>query len=130
MEGALRPAGELPRVRRRLRRPSMPWGLLVGLEVVTLAFLSAMLVLVVIPNSFDVEWGCFGGSGSLHTRADAYVDGFAVAGALGWLVATGVTAVVYAVGRQLVALAVPLVWFGALVLAALGVAALIGPLPC
>ena len=130
MEGALRPAGELPQVRRRLRRPSMPWGLLVGLEVVTLAFLSAMLVLVVIPNRFDVEWGCFGGSGSLHTGADTYVDGFAVGGALGWLVATGVTAVVYAVGRQLVALAVPLVWFGALVLAALGVAALIGPLPC
>jgi hypothetical protein len=130
MEGDLRPAGELPQVRRRLRRPSMPWGVLVGLEVVTLAFLSAMLVLVVIPNGFDVEWDCFGSSGSLHTGADTYGDGFAVGGALGWLVATGVTAVVYTTGRQLVALAVPLVWFGALVLAALGVAASIGPLPC
>jgi hypothetical protein len=89
-----------------------------------------MLVLVVIPNGFDVEWGCFGGSGSLHTRADTYVDAFAVGGALGWLIAAGVTAVVYTAGRRLVALAVPLAWFSVLVLAAVGVAASIGPLPC
>ena len=129
MEGALRPAREVPR-RHRLRRPDMPWGLLAGLEVVALAFLSAMLVLIVIPNGFEVEWGCFGQSGSLHTGADTYVAGFAVGGALGWLLTALITAFVYASGRRLVALAVPLVWFGVLVLAAVGVAASIGPLAC
>ena len=128
MERALRPAGELPRVRRRLRRPHAvgpacwPRG---RHTCVPLGDARADRD----PERVRRRMGLFDGSGSLHTGADTYVAGFAVGGALGWLVATGVTAVVYTVGRQLVALAVPLVWFSAVVLAALGIAALIGPLP-
>jgi hypothetical protein len=107
----------------------VPWGLLVGVELVALAIGSLMLVLGIIPSAFDVDWGCTSVTGKTRTAGDTYIAAFAVLGALGWLAAAGTTAVVHATGRRL-ALAVPAVWFGVLVLTALAVAAAIGPLPC
>ena len=114
----------------RWHRPAMPWGLLTGLEVVALAVISGGLILDVFPSVFDVEWGCGGTSGEMHTAADTYVAAFAVGGALGWLAAAAVTAVLHAAGRRWLALLTPLAWFGVLVLVALAIASSIGPLTC
>jgi hypothetical protein len=130
MESAVGHTGAAPQARHRLRRPKMPWGGLAAFEFFALALLSGMLVLVILPGMFDVEWGCFGPTGGERTAADTYVGVFAVGGALGWLVTGGLTAVAYSTGRRGLALLFPLAWFGVLVLTSLIVAVSIGPLPC
>ena len=121
--------GSVPQA-SRAHRLSMPWGLLVGLELVAFALVSAGLVLDVFPTMFELEWGCVSSSGELHTSADTYVATFAVLGALGWIATAAVTAVVHAAGRTRLALAIPVAWFATLVLLAFGVAAAIGPITC
>lgn len=122
----MRPALHAP----RLARFSMPWGFVVGLEIVALAAVSAGLVLDVFPSTFDIEWGCVGPGGELRTSADTYVAAFTVVGGLGWLVATAAATILHGSGRRAVALAIPLAWFGVLVLGALVAAAAIGPISC
>lgn len=114
----------------RFHWPAMPWGLVVGLEVLVAALGSAMLVLGVIPAAFDVEWGCVTSKGDTHTAADTYVATFAVLGALGWIVAAGATTLLYASGRLWLALATPAAWFGLIVGTSLLTVSAIGPLPC
>jgi hypothetical protein len=107
----------------------MPWGLLATTEFFALALLSGVLVLGKFPGMFDLEWGCFGPTGE-RTAADVYVGAFAVAGALGWLLVGGLTALAFSTSHRWLALVVPLAWFGVLVLTSLVVAVSIGPLPC
>lgn len=114
----------------RPHRLTMPWGLLAGLEVVAFAVVSGWLVLDLFPSVFDVEWGCSGTTGSMHSSADTYIAVFTVVGALGWLGAAAATAVLHAAGRRAVALAIPFAWFAALTLAALATAVAIGPITC
>jgi hypothetical protein len=66
----------------------------------------------------------------MYTSADLYIAAFAVGGVLGWLVTAGLTALVYTATRRWLAIVVPAVWFGLLVVVSVIVAASIGPLPC
>ena len=114
--------------RHHLRFPSV--GVVSALEALALGVLAFILVFVVIPDAFSVDWGCVGRGGLNRTAGDTYVSVFAVFGTVGWFVALGATTVANAVGKPKLALAIPFAWFSGLTLGAVAVAASIGPLPC
>jgi hypothetical protein len=115
---------------RRAQGRELPVGWASFLEVVVLAPLAAVLVLGVVPATFEIEWECVRGYGVVRTIGDSYLTGFAVLGTLGWVVV--LTGMIYAFvsERPRIALALPLVWFAVLVLSALVAAAAIGPATC
>jgi Na+/H+-dicarboxylate symporter len=100
------------------------------LEMVVLGPLAALLVLILIPSAFDVEWACIGHVGTVRTPGDEYIATFAVFGTVGWfaVLVSAVFAGIFEARR--VAAILPLVWFAVLVGAALVVAASIGPELC
>jgi hypothetical protein len=88
------------------------------------------LVLVVIPRGFDIESSCISATGVQRTGGDDYVGGLVLVGTLGWLATfLGMIFANIADRRRLAAL-LPVLWFSALVAAALAVAVLVGPTPC
>ncbi|NUT55054.1 MAG: hypothetical protein HOQ03_03605 [Thermoleophilia bacterium] len=112
-------------------RHRFPAGAVGALELVLLSPLSAILALVEIPRSFGIQSACVvAGLGVVRIRGDAYIEGFTVLGAVGWL---AVFAGMLAAGiaeRRTVVLLLPAVWFAVYVLAALAVAVPVGPAPC
>ena len=106
-----------------------------GRSPIPLAFLllglaAALLVLFAFPRAFEIESSCVGATGTRQTAGDTYVAGFVLVGTLGWVVAF--LGAIYASidDRRGLVLLLPLAWFAVLVLAALVVAALLGPVPC
>ena len=112
-------------LRRRLA--ALPFSML---AILVLAPLAAILVLWVIPSAFEIEWNCVGRYGVESAGGDSYGDGLSAAGTFGWLLV--IIGVLFAhIGeRWWLAALLPLVWFVGLVVAAIVVAALIGPQPC
>lgn len=100
------------------------------LEFLLLGVAAALLVLVVIPRTFAIESSCIGETGVQRTAGDTYVAGFVVLGTLGWIGAF--LGAIYAsiADRRGVVVLIPVVWFLALVLAALAVAVALGRVPC
>lgn len=116
--------------RRGLRAVRVSAGVLSALEFVLLGPLAAALVLVAVPRGYGIESACLGGLGAVSTEGDSYVAAFVVAGTLGWLgVFVGVILASIA-ERPAIMLALPALWFAVLVLAAVTVAAAIGPVAC
>jgi hypothetical protein len=108
----------------------LPVGSLAALETLLLGAIAAFLAFYVFPRAFGIESWCVGPTGQQTTAGDTYVGAFAVLGTLGWL---GVfLGIVYAsiAERRGVVLLLPLLWFLALTLPALGVAVILGPEPC
>ena len=108
----------------------IPAGVASTLGFVLLGPLAGFLVLVAIPDAFEIESSCLTQTGTVATAGDTYVSSFAVLGTLGWLVV--VAGVVFAsiVGQRAVVVLLPVLWFVALVLAALIAATVVGPVPC
>lgn len=100
------------------------------LEVIVLAPLAAILVLLLIPSWFDVEWGCVSTTGATHTPGDLYITTFGVLGTLGWLLVVMAALFANVTGSSRFASVLPVAWFTALVLGALITAATIGPQVC
>ena len=67
--------------------------------------------------------------GARRTAGDTFVAAFALFGSLGWIVAFLGAISASIADRRGVVLLLPLVWFAVLVLAALAVAAWLGPVP-
>ena len=115
---------------RRPHRHLVSVGVVTAAEALMLAALSFMLVLNVIPDAFDVKWGCIGHGGFTRTAGDDYANAFAVVGAVGWLAVLGGTALASVTDRRWLAFVIPLAWFSVLTLASLVVTVLMGPQPC
>jgi len=114
----------------RLRADRIPAGVVSALEFVLLGPLAAVLVLVAVPRAFGIESACLGELGAVSTEGDSYVAAFVVVGTLGWLgVFVGVILASIA-ERPAVVIGLPALWSAVLVLAALAVAAVIGPVAC
>lgn len=105
-------------------------GVVSALEALALGVLAFILVFVVIPDAFSVDWGCVGRGGFSRTAGDTYASFFAVFGTVGWFAALGATTLANATGKSKLALAIPLAWFSVLTLGAVALAASIGPLAC
>ena len=116
--------------RHRLLAVRVPAGVLSALEFVLLGPLAAALALVAVPRAFGIESACLGELGVVSTVGDSYVAAFVVVGTLGWLgVFVGV--ILASIAEQpAIMIALPALWFAVLVLAALAVAAVIGPVAC
>lgn len=99
-------------------------------EILILAPLAAVVVLGVVPSVFEIEWECVRGYGVVRTVGDSYLTGFAVVGAVGWIAVLAAMIFAHISERPRVAMALPLAWFAALVLASLVVGAAIGPATC
>jgi hypothetical protein len=114
----------------RLRADRVPAGALSALEFALLGPLAAVLVLVAIPRAFAIESACLGELGAVSTEGDSYTGAFVALGTLGWLgVFVGVILASIA-ERPAIVIGLPVLWFAVLVLAALAVAAVIGPVAC
>jgi len=100
------------------------------LEILILAPLAAVVVLGVVPSLFEIEWECVRGYGLVHTVGDSYLTGFAVIGAVGWVIVLAGMIYAQISERPRIALALPLAWFTTVVLASLVVGAAIGPARC
>jgi len=100
------------------------------LEILILAPLAAVVVLGVVPSVFEIEWECVRGYGLVHTVGDSYLTGFAVIGAVGWVIVLAGMIYAQISERPRIALALPLAWFTTVVLASLVVGAAIGPARC
>jgi len=87
-------------------------------------------VLGVVPSLFEIEWECVRGYGLVHTVGDSYLTGFAVIGAVGWVIVLAGMIYAQISERPRIALALPLAWFTTVVLASLVVGAAIGPARC
>ncbi|MFO7573412.1 MAG: hypothetical protein R6W48_12550 [Gaiellaceae bacterium] len=103
---------------------------LMWIEVLVLAPLAAILVLLVIPSWFQIDWGCISTTGVTRTPGDTYITTFGVLGTLGWLVVVMAALFANITGSNRVASILPIAWFTTLVLAALVTAAAIGPQLC
>lgn len=113
-----------------MRFARIPAGVVSALGFVVLGPLAAVLVLVTIPDAFQVESSCVTQTGAVATDGDVYAGAFAVLGTLGWFaVFLGVIYASIAERPRLVML-LPAVWFVALVAAALAAAAFVGPALC
>jgi hypothetical protein len=117
--------GSERRSRRRIAAPALS-----GLEILVLAPLAALLVLVVVPNGFAVEWDCIGPLGVQATRGDSFGRAVAVAGTVGWLAVLIAMLYAHIAERPRVAVLLPLVWFVVLVVGTVIAAAAVGPAPC
>jgi len=101
------------------------------LELVVLVPAAGVLVLWLIPRSFDIHWSCVTGLGELgNTPGDSYSDTFAVLGTFGWIVVAIVVLFAHIAERPRLAAVIAAAWFGLLVGGALLWAAAIGPAPC
>jgi len=114
----------------RLWLERVPVGVLSALGTLLLGVVAAMIVLIAIPNFFEIESSCVGASGVQRTAGDTYVGAFAVLGTLGWLGVLVASIVASIAERRDIAMLLPLLWFVTLVLAALGAAVFVGPEPC
>jgi hypothetical protein len=112
------------------RPHEFPSGWASFLELLVLAPLAAVLVLGVVPSTFEIQWECVRGYGVVRTVGDTYLTGFAVVGALGWLVVLAGTIYAHISERPRIAMALPAAWFTALVLGSVVVGAAIGPAMC
>jgi hypothetical protein len=123
-------AHEDPKDQRRSWSTHIPAGPVSALEFLLLGVAAAAVVLLWIPSAFGIESSCVGAAGVLPTSGDTYIAGFVMLGTLGWL---GVfLGMLYAsiADRNDVVVLLPPVWFLTFVLAALVVAATLGPVPC
>lgn len=113
----------------RLRRGLTPERV-TGFEVLVLAPLAAVLVLWLIPEWFQITWGCVSATGVGHTPGDTYITTFAVFGTLGWLLVAMAALFANVTGANRFAQLLPVAWFAVLVGGAAVSAATIGPAIC
>jgi hypothetical protein len=113
----------------RLRRGVTPERV-TGIEVLVLAPLAAILVLWLIPEWFQIDWGCVSASGLGHTSGDTYITVFAVFGTLGWLLVAMAALFANVTGSNRLAQLLPVIWFALLVGSAAVTAATVGPAIC
>lgn len=125
MPGTTAPAPPPPHRRLSFSSERLMW-----LEVLILAPLAAILVLLLIPTWFEIDWGCISTTGVTRTPGDTYITTFAVLGTLGWLVVVMAALFANVTGSSRVASVLPIAWFTTLVLGALITAATIGPQIC
>lgn len=125
-----RPARTAPERETRRWFERVPAGPVSALEFLLFGVAAAVLVLVAIPRSFEIESSCVSSAGVQKTAGDTYIAGFVLFGSVGWVVSF--LGAIYAsiAERRDVVLLLPLVWFVVLVLTALVVAAFVGPVPC
>ena len=113
-----------------LHRPRFTLDSLALVEIVALAPLALLLSLWLIPEAFQIQWGCVGGLGAQGMTGDEYSDAVAVFGTLGWIL-VAVTVLFAEIGeRSRLAAILPAAWFTVLIGGALVMAALVGPAPC
>jgi hypothetical protein len=114
----------------RSRRHEFPWGWACVVELAILAPLSAVLVLGVVPSTFDIESECVRGYGVVRTVGDSYLASFAVLGAVGWVGVVAATIYAHISERPRLATVVPIAWFAALVASSVVSGLAIGPATC
>jgi hypothetical protein len=113
------------------RRPSLSSERLMWVEVLVLAPLAAILVLLVIPSWFQIDWGCIStATGVMRTPGDMYITTFSVLGTLGWLLVVMAAMFANVTGPSRFASVLPVAWFSLLVVSAVVTAATIGPQIC
>jgi hypothetical protein len=108
----------------------LPVGVLNAVETILLGVVAAALVLYVFPDVFAIESSCLGETGQQTTVGDTYIAAFVMLGTLGWLGVFLATIFASIADRRDVVVLLPVVWFLALVLTALAVAVVIGPVSC
>ena len=96
----------------------IPAGPVSALEFLLLGLAAAFLVLLAFPSLFTIESSCVGAHGVQSTAGDTYIEGFVVAGTLGWLGVLIGTICASIADRRNIVLLLPLLWFLTLVLAA------------
>ena len=100
------------------------------LEIVVLAPIAAVLALWLIPDVFQIQWGCVSSAGVRATRGDDFAHSVAVFGTLGWLLVGVAVLFAHIAERPRLAAILPLASFVALVGGTAIAAAAIGPALC
>ena len=100
------------------------------LEILVLGPLAALIVLWLIPATFEIEWRCVGQAGVQRVSGDAYIAAVVVAGTFGWLLVLIGEIYAHIAESQRLALLLPIAWFAVFVAAALIAAISMGSQLC
>jgi hypothetical protein len=105
-------------------------GTLSLIEILVLAPLAAILAFWLIPQAFDIEWSCVGGTGISTSDGESFAQSIAVFGTIGWFVVLLGTLYATIADRERLAAVLPVAWFVVLVAAMTIAAASVGPALC